>query len=158
YVLLWSGDILYYYGVVGLLLFVFRNVAPRKMVVASAVIMILQTAVTVAEWSDYRETVAIATAAQDARSAGKVLTEAQNAALDTLATTNEQFKPSRDELEKTVSRMRQSYLGAFGVVAPESWHFETTFFYQHGLLESLGMMLLGMALLKYGVLTGAASR
>src|SRR5262245_53109173 len=55
YVLLWSGDILYYYGVVGLLLFVFRNVTPRKLVIASAVIMILQTAVTVTEWREYRE-------------------------------------------------------------------------------------------------------
>ena len=39
YLLLWPGDILYYYGVVGLLLFVFRNVAPRKLIVAAAVIM-----------------------------------------------------------------------------------------------------------------------
>jgi uncharacterized protein len=158
YLLLWPGDILYYYGVVGLLLFVFRNVAPRKLLVASAVIMILQTAVTVTEWRGYRETVAAATAAQEARSTGKVLTEAQNEAMDTLARTNEQFKPSRDDLEKTVSRMRRSYLGALGVVAPESWHYETTFFLQHGLMECLGMMLLGMALLKYGVLTGATSR
>lgn len=158
YVLLWPGDILYSYGVVGLLLFVFRNVAPRKLVVASAVIMILQTAVTVVEWREYRETVAAATEAQEARSTGKALTESQNQAIDTLVRTNEQFKPSHDELEKTVSRMRQGYLGALGVVAPESWHYETIFFMQHTLLECLGMMLLGMALLKYGVLTGAASR
>jgi len=158
YALLWSGDILYYYGVTGLLLFVFRNVAPRKLVAASAVIMILQTAVTVTEWHGYRETVAAAEEAQQARSTGKVLTDAQNEAIDTLARTNEEFKPSRDELEKVVSRMRASYLSALGVVAAESWHFETVFFLQHGLLESLGMMLLGMALLKYGVLTGAASQ
>ena len=158
YVLLWSGDILYYYGVVGLLLFVFRNVAARKLIVASAIIMILQTAVTVVEWRGYRETVVAAEAAQLARSTGKVLTEAQSQAIDTLERTHEEFKPSRDELEKTVSRMRQSYLSALAVVAPESWHYETTFFLQHGLMECLGMMLLGMALLKYGVLTGAASR
>jgi uncharacterized protein len=158
YVLLWSGDILYYYGVVGLLLFVFRNVEPRKLVVAATVIMILQTAVTVTEWNGYREVADAAAAAQQARSSGKVLTEDQSQALDTLARTHEEFKPPRDELEREVSRMRKSYLSALGQVAPESWHFETTFFFQHGLLESLGMMLLGMALLKYGVLTGAASR
>src|SRR4051794_23491557 len=141
YALLWPGDILYSYGVVGLLLFVFRNVAPRKLVVAAAVIMILQTAVTVVEWRDYRETVAAANEAQEARSTGKVLTEAQNQAVDTLVRTNEQFKPSRDELEKTVSRMRQSYLSALRVVAPESWHYETIFFLQHTLMECLGMML-----------------
>lgn len=158
YVLLWPGDILYNYGLVGLLLFVFRNVAPRKLIAAAAVIMVLQTAVTFNEWYGYRETSAAAAQAQAARSSGKALTQAQTDAIDTLTTTNGQFKPSREELEKTIGRMRKSYSSALGVVAPESWRFETTFFFEHGLLESLGMMLLGMALLKQGVLTGAAPR
>jgi uncharacterized protein len=158
YVLLWSGDILYYYGIVGLLLFVFRNVSPRKLVIAAAVIMVAQSAVTFAEWYGYREIRSAAEQAQQARGDGKVLTPAQNEAIEKLAATNEQFKPSGEDLNNIVSRMRKSYAGAFGIVAPESWHFETTFFFQHGLLECLGMMLLGMALLKYGVLTGTASR
>jgi uncharacterized protein len=158
YVLLWSGDILYYYGIVGLLLFVFRNVTPRKLIAAAAVIMVLQTAVTFTEWFGYSEQRAAAEEAQQARSDGKVLTPAQSEAIENFASTNEQFKPSGEDLNNIVSRMRKSYAGAFGVVAPESWHFETTFFFQHGLLECLGMMLLGMALLKYGVLTGTAPR
>jgi uncharacterized protein len=158
YLLLWPGDILYYYGVVGLLLFVFRNVAPRKLIAAAAVIMILQTAVSFTEWYGYREASAAAEAAQSARRSGNALTAQQGQAIESFATINEQFKPSHEELERTVGRMRKSYLSALGVVAPESWHYETTFFFQHGLGECLGMMLLGMALLKYGVLTGAASR
>ena len=158
YVLLWSGDILYYYGLVGLSLFVFRNVAPRKLIAASAVIMILQTAVSISDWYSYHEVSTAAAEAQAARSAGDVLTQRQSDAIDTLATVNEGFKPSQEELQKTVNRMRKGYRSAFGVVAPESWRFETVFFFQHGLLESLGMMLLGMALLKTGVLTGAAPR
>lgn len=158
YLLLWPGDILYYYGVVGLLLFVFRNVAPRKLIAAAAVIMVLQTAVSFTDWYGYREASEAAEAAQAVRRAGKALTEEQTAAIDSFTRINGQFKPSREELEETVSNMRRSYIGALGVVAPESWHFETVFFFQHGLAESLGMMLLGMALLKYGVLTGAASR
>src|SRR4030095_7136413 len=90
YALLWPGDILYYYGVVGLLLFVFRNVAPRKLVVASTVIMILQTSVTVTEWYGYREVRTAAGAAQEARSLGKGLTEDQSQAIDTLAKANEE--------------------------------------------------------------------
>ncbi|HEY7638250.1 MAG TPA: DUF418 domain-containing protein [Steroidobacteraceae bacterium] len=157
YVLVWSGDILYYYGVVGLLLFVFRNVAPRKLIAAAAVIMALQTAVTINEWYHYHETSVAAAEAQAARSTGKVLTEAQTEAIESFAKTNEQFKPSREELDGSIERMRKSYASALGEVAPESWHFETVFFFQHGLLECLGMMLLGMALLKLGVLSGAAS-
>jgi len=156
YVLLWSGDILYYYGVVGLLLFVFRNVAPRKLVAASAIIMILQSAVSVSEWYEYKDASDAAAAAQLARSSGKVLTEQQTEAIDHFARINEQFKPSREELQKDIDSVQKSYVSALGKVAPESWHFETIFFFQHGLMECLGMMLLGMALLKYGVLSGKA--
>jgi uncharacterized protein len=158
YVLLWSGDVLYYYGVIGLLLFVFRNVAPRKLVAASAVLMILQTAVSVSEWYDYKQASDAAAAAQLARNSGKVLTEQQTEAIDGLARINQQFKPSREDLQKQIDRVRRSYLSALGKVAPESWHFQTVFFFQHGLGECLGMMLLGMALLKYGVLSGKAPR
>ena len=158
YLLLWPGDILYYYGVVGLLLFVFRNVSPRKLIAGAAIIMIMQTGVTVREWYSYHHASAAAAEAQEARSSGKVLTEKQSEAIEHFARTNAEFKPTREELESQVSRMRKSYRSALGVVAWESWHYETAFFVQHGLLECLGMMLLGMALLKYGVLTGAASR
>jgi uncharacterized protein len=158
YVLLWSGDILYFYGVVGLLLFVFRNVAPRKLIVASAVIMVLQTCVSVSEWHDYRDASSAAAAAQQARIAGKVLTPQQSEAIESIERINEGFKPSREELQKTIDTVRKSYSSAFAHVAHESWQFETVFFFQHGLGECLGMMLLGMALLKLGVLDGSASR
>jgi uncharacterized protein len=158
YLLLWPGDILYYYGVVGLLLFVFRNVTPRKLIIAGAVIMVLQTSVTFTEWSGYHEASTAAATARAARYEGSLLTGQQRQAIEHLARVNEEFKPSREDLRTTVSRMRKSYLSALSVVAPESWHYETIFFFQHGLLESLGMMLLGMALLKQGVLTGETSR
>lgn len=154
YVLLWPGDILFYYGVVGLLLFVFRNVSARKLIVAAAVIMILQTAVAATEWYGYRETSVAAEAAQDVKAAGNALTAEQEKAVESFAAINDEFKPSRADLEKTVATVRRSYLSALSVFAPETWHLETGFFFQHGLLESLGMMLFGMALFKLGVLTG----
>lgn len=156
YVLLWPGDILFYYGVVGLLLFVFRNVSARRLIVAAAVIMILQTAVAAIEWYGYRETSVAAEAAQDVKAAGNALTAEQEKAVESFAAINDEFKPSRADLEKTVATVRRSYLSALSVFAPETWHLETGFFFQHGLLESLGMMLFGMALFKFGALTGAA--
>lgn len=156
YVLLWPGDILFYYGVVGLLLFVFRNVSARRLIVAAAVIMILQTAVAATEWYGYREVSVAAEAARDVKAAGNALTAEEEKAVESFAAINDEFKPSRADLEKTVATVRKSYLSALSVFAPETWRFETGFFFRHGLLESLGMMLFGMALLKFGVLTGAA--
>lgn len=157
YLLVWPGDILFYYGIVGFPLFVFRNVSPRNLVVTAAVLMVLQTGVSFAEWHRYHEVSTAAVAAQEARNAGKVLTQAQAQAIDQRARMDANPNGSREMLEQLVSRMRASYVSAFRAAARETWHNETIFFLQHGLLESLGMMLLGMALLKYGVLTGAVS-
>jgi uncharacterized protein len=49
-----------------------------------------------------------------------------------------------------------SYTSAFRVISRITWSMETEFFFRHGLLECLGMMLLGMALFKLGILTGKA--
>ena len=120
--------------------------------------MILQTAVTVTEWRQYRETLAAATAAQEARSSGKLLTDAAEPG-DRHAREDQRGiqTVARGAGEDDQPHAARAIVSALGVVATESWHYETTFFLQHGLMECLGMMLLGMALLKYGVLTGAAS-
>jgi uncharacterized protein len=157
YLLLWSGDVLYCYGVVGLLLFVFRNLSARRLIIAAAVIMILQTLVTVVEWQGYHAMRDEAAAAQTAKTAGQTLTADQQEAIDTFDALSREFKPPLEYLEQKVESVREGYLGAMGVYAPETWHMQTSFFFRHMLLEGLGMMLLGMALLKSGVLTGAAT-
>jgi uncharacterized protein len=156
YLLLWSGDVLYCYGVVGLLLFVFRNLASRRLIAIAAVIMVVQTAVTVIEWQGYHMMRDEATAAQTAKTAGDALTAEQQGAIDTFEALAREFKPTREELEQKVATVRDGYLGALRTFAPETWHMQTSFFFRHMLLEALGMMLLGMALLKLGVLTGTA--
>lgn len=156
YLLLWNGDILFHYGVVGLLLFVFRSLAARPLIVCAAVIMLLQTTVTVFEWRDFRDLQRQAQAAQTAQLSGEPLSFDEQESIDLYAATLDEFKPPRAELERRVSEMRRGFLGALSIVAPQTWQMHTGFFFRHGLLESLGMMLLGMALLKVGVLTGAS--
>ena len=76
YLLLWPGDVLYYYGVVGLLLFVCRNVGPRKLIVAAAVSWCCRPQCGL-EGTLSRASVAAARAPAG-RSSGKVLTAAQS--------------------------------------------------------------------------------
>jgi uncharacterized protein len=158
YVLLWPGDILFYYGAVGLLLFLFRTARPAYLIALAVIILAAQTGVTAAEWADYRQLQAQAQGAQAAKADGQSLTTVQRAVIEAFTETNEKLKPRRATLEQRVADIRESYLGALRITAHETWYQQTVFFLRHGLLESLGMMLLGMALLKTGVLTGAAPR
>lgn len=157
YVLLWPGDILFYYGAVGLLLLIFRAARPASLIALAVIILVAQTGVTAAERAHYRQLQAQAQGAQAAKADGQSLTVAQLAVIEAFAETSEELKPRRATLERRVAEVRRSYLGALHITAHETWYQQTVFFLRHGLLESLGMMLLGMALLKAGVLTGMAS-
>ncbi|MBM0103710.1 DUF418 domain-containing protein [Steroidobacter sp. S1-65] len=154
YVLLWSGDVLLYYGVAGLFLFVFRNLAPRQLLLLAAALMTLQTMITVSEWNDYREVQSLAAAASARQAAGLPLTDGDQEALDALEVVQNELRPARENLEASVANVRASYLSAFAVLSSDTWYMQSEFFFRHGLVECLGMMLLGMALLKSGVLSG----
>jgi uncharacterized protein len=157
YVLLWSGDVLFYYGIAGLVLFVFRNLPPRRLLILATAFMILQTLISVVEWRDFHETQQLAHVANARQAAGLPLTPDDFAALEDQSAQEADWRPDRDDLEAMVANIRESYASAFRVLSVHTWFMETQFFFRHGIVECLGMMLLGMALLKLGVLTGASS-
>src|SRR5687768_492134 len=43
YVLLWPGDILFHYAILGLFIFAFRRLKPKQLIIAAAVCLLLQT-------------------------------------------------------------------------------------------------------------------
>jgi uncharacterized protein len=153
YVLLWSGDVLFYYGVAGLALFVFRNLSAKRLLAIAAALMILQTSISVLEWHAFHETQRQAQSARARQAADEPLTDLQ--AIETFSSLEREWRPPREDLEAMVANVRGSYTGAFSVLSEHTWFMETEFFFRHGLVECLGMMLLGMALLKLGVLSGA---
>jgi uncharacterized protein len=155
YVLLWSGDVLFYYGFAGLALYVFRNLSPRRLLLLATVFMALQTSVSVGEWLDFHETQTLAQAANERLAAGQPLVDGDQEALDAYAAVQAEFRPARENLEAYVANVRDSYASAFAVLRGDTWFMQTVFFFRHGIVECFGMMLLGMALLKWGVLTDA---
>ena len=157
YVLLWSGDVLFYYGIAGLVLFVFRDLSPRRLLTLAAVLMLLQTTISVVEWHDYSDAQVQAQAATARQASGHVLTADELDAIETFSSLEADWRPAREDLEAMVANIRDSYSSAFSVLSAHTWFMETEFFFRHGIVECLGMMLFGMALLKWGVLTGATS-
>jgi len=155
YVLLWSGDVLFYYGIAGLALYVFRNLSPRRLLILAVIFIALQTSISVSEWIDFHETQTLAQAASERLSAGHPLVDGDQEAIDAYAAVQAEFRPERENLEAYVANVRGSYASAFTVLRGDTWFMQTVFFFRHGIVECFGMMLLGMALLKSGVLTGA---
>ncbi len=157
YVLLWSGDVLFYYGIAGLVLFAFRNLSPRRLLMLASLCLVLQTMVSVSEWMDFHETQSLAQAASARQATGQPPADGDREAIDEYSALQAELRPERQNLEAYIANVRESYASAFAVLRGDTWYMQSVFFLRHGFLECFGMMLLGMALLKSGVLTGARS-
>ena len=55
YLLLWDGDILFYYGVVGLFLFVFRKLSPRTLILIAAMALTVPTIMNALDRAEYMD-------------------------------------------------------------------------------------------------------
>jgi len=64
YVLLWEGDILFYYGVTGLALYFFRKLGTRALILSGLAILTVPTYMNYGDYREYVDTQARAEAAQ----------------------------------------------------------------------------------------------
>lgn len=134
--LLWYGDILYTYGVCGLVVYLFRRKSPRTLVMLSALFFIIGPAISyLSGWSM------------------RFWPPEQIASF-----TRDNWLPNADMVQREVTAYRGSWSAQMSYRVGEAAFFET------GLLllvmgwKSIGNMLLGMALFKAGILTGQRSR
>jgi uncharacterized protein len=151
WILLWFGDILFFYGLTALLLFVFRNLPVRGLVLWAALFLCVQPLAGARDYFALKDAQAAAPALLKLEKAGAKLTDAQTAQLERYHEYTD--PPDKAKIAKAMHRMNTSYGTAAGRARERAWRMETTFFPKTGLWEVLGMMLLGMALFKSGALT-----
>ncbi|QNG43536.1 DUF418 domain-containing protein [Sphingobium yanoikuyae] len=152
---LWPGEILWNYGLCGLLLLGFRTLRPRALMVWAGVFLAglsLMTAVTRYEQADLQRTSLVA---QEAKAAGHALSEEQNEAIKQVATMRAQIHPDAAAVKAEVAQ-RTSLPGVLFWSLNMWAEFNLSAKGWETVAESLGFMLLGMALLRTGILSGEA--
>jgi uncharacterized protein len=152
FVFLWHGDILYTYGIVGLFLFTFRRMAAKWLMaiglaalLAGAIWSLCETRNTLAAYAPYEQAIA-------ARDSGAELTPEQDAAIGAWEQERSNFKSTPENIADTIAAHRQGYWHAFAHVARINAIFQTWGLYRY-FFDVFGMMIIGMALFKMGVLT-----
>lgn len=157
FVLLWFGDILYAYGLLGLLVFGVRHMAPRKLVLGA--VMLFSVNIFLSWWSfvETQQTREKYQAAIVLEKQHKPLTASAKA--DKVAWEGAEQGNRFDQKKATdeINAMQGNYATVWNHIRPRSVFFESVFFYRM-FWDPLGMMLLGMALLKWGVLTNGSRR
>lgn len=151
-VLLWWGDILFHYGILGILLFPFKRLSARVLLVCALVAGLIYSGKNYWNFTEqqqkyekYQKVVAL-----EKKNKKVKLTDDQKdekSAWEGLVK-GKKYDPKADKA--AVVAMRSDYATVWNHMLPTTQFMESAFFYQLGLWDVASMMLLGMALFKWG--------
>ena len=157
YILLWWGEVLYAYGVMGLLLFAFRTARPSVLLVIALLLIHVDIGRSI---YDYRETLGNevfydkfqAMSEEEQKDADEKVVEGNSAWEGILKGP----KKAGERYEKYSEETQQGY---FSIVASFSSlnHTIQTALYDWGIYDILSMMLIGIAFYKTGIITAERS-
>jgi uncharacterized protein len=152
YVLLWGGDILFFYGVIGLFLFALRRMAAKALLIAGLASLLAATAWNVSDTVATLRMHNAHAAAVAARSSGARLDELQTKAIERWEERVTESRPPAADQRREVEKRTAGYASAFAAQADDNNESLARELYRY-FFETVGMMLLGMALFRLGVLT-----
>lgn len=149
YFLLWPFDVLYAYGLLGLFLFPLRRVRARWLIVTGvALLMIGEIDLNLMEDSQSSAQSAYTTSEAEA---GPKSPDGRSTDVKSMLET------ARQEMKQDINTARAGYWAVFRDRLPVAAGQQSTDMYHEHVFDIGGMMLIGMALLKLGILTGVRS-
>ncbi len=157
YLLLWTGEILFSYGLMGLFLFPFRKLAPKVLLTAGMVLMLIGTAWEVVEHSSMKKTHDMALLAQADKKAGKELSKENKKALEDWDGIVKKKKPTQEIINERIDDMHKGYFSIVKTLAPINYDDQTMYPYRYDVWDVLSMMFIGMALFKLGFFDASKS-
>lgn len=155
YLLLWTGEILYDYALMGFIVYSFRNMAPLKLTIVA---LILFSVGSLWSYVDYKKDVKFmedVALIKTYKSESKALTrDLKEVAIEWEKI---QWERSPEAIEEYNTNMRKGYLDLVAFIAPENQHSDENWPYRYDLWDILSMMLLGIALFKWKILSAEKS-
>lgn len=149
FVLLWEGDILFYYGLSGMLLYPFRK-SPAKLLIGLGLLCFLINAgLTFWNFSEMKGKRTAYIEAVKAEKEKQKLTAKQEEAKAAWLETEKNFKPDTARSNKNIRKMQSGYTTIFQYFIPNNANGEAWGMY-FGIWDFVGMMLIGMGLFRLG--------
>ena len=151
YLILWTGEILFHYALMGFLVYSFRNMAPKKLIITAFVLFSIGTLWNYADYKSTEEFMEKVEMAQEFKAEGKTLTDELKVA-DT-KWEERQKERSPEAITEYNESMKQDYFSVVAFLAPINMNFEKYYLYRYDVWDILSMMLLGIAFFKLKILS-----
>ena len=133
--LLWIGDILYTYGMCGLAAWLFRKMRPGWLMMLGVSLLVIGSSISLLEGQAFQ-----------------MMDE------DAKQPMYQEFNPTQDDLKPELDAYRGSWSEQMWERVPNSLFFQTLVFATWGIWRAGGLILVGMALFKWGVFSAQRSR
>ena len=155
--LLWTGEILFAYSICGMLLFALRKLSVRVQLIMAAVPLIAAAGATFGQKGETIQAQGKAEIAQSAKASGTVLTDEQSKAIEAWDEIKLHSQASDEQAKEQYDWHEGSYGNAVGGQLQGSYQFQWVGLPGALFFDMIPFMLIGMALLKLGVVSGRAS-
>ncbi len=155
YLLLWIGDILFAYGIVGMFAFSFRHWAPKHLFLGAGVLLVFFTAWGVSDFYYNKSNYETSVVATQKKSKGITLSKAETKAFEKWDEKVKEMKATPEQLKDEMAARSKGYWSIVLHRAPSNQQTESGALYRYDFWDILIMMLCGMALFKMGVLKAA---
>jgi uncharacterized protein len=153
HLLLWVGDVLFFYGLFGMIVYLFRKMKPVHMLMFIPLVVIIGFVMGSILYRDVREKRFAFNAAEQLQKAGQALTVQQQAAISNWREVEQTMLPNEADAQEQAEKMRSGYEVVASTIRPKAFKAQTKYILvEFG--DQLALMLLGMALLKWGFFTG----
>jgi uncharacterized protein len=157
YLLLFPGEILFYYGIAGLFLYPARKASPSRLLLFSLFLVMVLTTIRISDYRVTRQLYEEASTAEKTLEMSRAITPDQQVAIEKWTYKYNTYKPDSLAREQVIRTMQGGYRSAMASIAPYTRYMQTEYLYRYGFLDALSMMLLGMALIRWRVLQGQRS-
>ncbi|KPL02439.1 MAG: hypothetical protein AMJ90_05845 [candidate division Zixibacteria bacterium SM23_73_2] len=156
--LFWHGDILFTYAVCGLLLFPLRRRSPKFLIGLGIFILLFGVFIQMGSGWFFHTVKKEAMAAQAAVKAGEVLSSEQKGAIEAWEEMSSGFDSSAEKVAEEIETYHGGYLDIFRHRFPQTLMMQTQALIFMVLWRVLGLMLLGMGLMKLEVFSAERSK
>lgn len=158
FILLWFWDILFHYACLGMIMFTFRRLSPKALIIGAAISLLLMTARENLDAFRDRKMIAKGEVIAMMDTTVTKLTDQQKADLGAMTEFKEKTSAEgkKKKMEKSLAAVRGGYGGFYEYQSERSFRGEINYLYYGG-WDILVFMFLGMAFFKNGVLMGKAS-
>src|SRR5262249_14716289 len=153
HLILWIGDILYLYGFCGILVYLFPQVKPIYLVLGVPLVAVFHFTSGTLFYQHIRARRIAYVEASAAAAENKPLTEVQKDALAQWREVEKTLLPNREDARENTRKMKSDYATVARYLRPLAWKGETILM-PIEIWDSLALMLLGLALYRWGFLSG----